>query len=327
MKVKIVFSFVVFLAVILTACTPEATLTQPLAEPTATAMPSEAPAATTVPGKADLYEEILVTYPSRGVQVPAAVVLPDEDEYPLVVMAHGHGGGKDENIGFPAIAQALAAKGIATIRMDFPGCGASTEEFTLNTMPNMMEDVVNGIAYAVENFAVDENAIGIFGYSMGGRIALQLIAEGKDEFAAVVFLAPAADTDNLKMLFGGEENWQKMKAEAAASADGYVVYTTMYGQEQKLSVEWFEELEKYPGISLAEQASLVYDGPALVIYAVDDEAVAPVVSQKVADLFAAEVITTPEDGHSYGFYSDKRHILDMVANGTADFFAKNLLQK
>lgn len=52
--------------------------------------------------------------------------------------------------------------------MDFPGCGESTEPFTENYLSNMISDS-----------NADANNLGIFGYSMGGRIALT-IGEQKD---------------------------------------------------------------------------------------------------------------------------------------------------
>ena len=86
--------------------------------------------------------------------------------------AHGHGGTKDENGGFTAIAETLAARGIATIRMDFPGSGASTEPFIQNNLTNMIADVAAARAYAIASAPIDTKAIGIFGYSMGGRVAI-----------------------------------------------------------------------------------------------------------------------------------------------------------
>ena len=66
-------------------------------------------------------EETALKLKSRGIEIPAVVNLPDGDQtaLPLVVLVHGHGGSKDENIGFPAIAAELAKRGIASIRMDF----------------------------------------------------------------------------------------------------------------------------------------------------------------------------------------------------------------
>jgi len=85
-------------------------------------------------------------------ELPAIFTVPRvAGKYPLVVMAHGHGGTKDENGGFTAIAETLAARGIATIRMDFPGSGASTEPFIQNNLTNMIADVAAARAYAIED--------------------------------------------------------------------------------------------------------------------------------------------------------------------------------
>ena len=71
-------------------------------------------------------ETTVFTYESRGVQVPATLVTPDGvDAFPVVALIHDHGGSREENVGFAAIADALAAQGIGSIRMDFPGCGES----------------------------------------------------------------------------------------------------------------------------------------------------------------------------------------------------------
>lgn len=96
-----------------------------------------------------------VTLVSRGVRVPAILTAPKvTGRYPLVVMAHGHGGSKDENGGFTAVAETLASRGVASIRMDFPGCGASVEPFTENNITNMMADVAAARAYAIANAAI-----------------------------------------------------------------------------------------------------------------------------------------------------------------------------
>lgn len=267
-----------------------------------------------------------ITYTSRGVEVPATVCVPEgEGTFPLVVLCHGHGGDRNENTGHLTIAESLAKKGIITLRMDYPGCGKSTEDFALNTMSNMIADTVAGLEYAKSNLPVDTDKIGLFGYSMGGRIVLQLLAEAKVDPSVVVLLAPAADTDDLKNLFGGAENWETLKADANAAAEGYVNYTTIYGQEQHLSKEWFADIEAYAGSTLIDAAAKNYTGkPSLVIYAVDDAAVSPSVSKAVANALSSEVITTPKDGHSYGFYSEEVEVFNTVVDGAVDFFVNSL---
>ena len=262
-----------------------------------------------------------VTYASRDVQVPATVEIPDGDgPFPLVVFAHGHGGSKDENIGFGAIADALKAEGIASIRMDFPGCGESTESFQKNTLTNMKQDVLSAITYATANYKIDPAKVGIFGYSKGGRIALELLGEGNYSFAAAALLAPANSTEDLKAVFGGADAWETLKA--TAEKDGYVDFTTIYGQKQQLSKEWFADLAVVA--DPAKTAAEKYTGPALVIYSQDDTVVSPSVSAAVAETLKAEVVEATGDGHSYGFYSDKTDVLNTVVKGIADFFGKTL---
>ncbi len=266
-----------------------------------------------------------LTYDSRDVKVPAIVTMPelkDGEKCPLVVMSHGHGGSKDENIGFGAIADALAAKGIASVRMDFPGCGESAESFQLNCMSNMKQDVQNALTYTLANYPIDENQIGLFGYSMGGRITLELLADmAIPNVKAVALLAPGVS--DMKVSFGsGESSWEDLKAEAAEK--GFVTHTTAYGQVQELSKQWFEDLESRE--NQAEDAAKAFEGPVLVMYADDDPVVTADVSKGVAAAFGdnATLIDATGDSHSYGFYSEKTDVLNTVVNGTADFFGVQL---
>ena len=263
-------------------------------------------------------ETQVISYESRGVQVPATIVTPDgAEEYPLVVLCHGHGGSREENVGFAAVADALAAQGVASIRMDFPGCGESSESFQLNTLTNMEADVLAAIEYAQANLNVSK--VGLFGYSMGGRIVLELLASGTPA-DAIVLLAPAADTTDLKELFGGPEAFDMMEADA--EENGYVTFITIYGQTQELSKEWFADLEKVE--NPAEAAAAAWNGAALVIWGSDDEAVNPAISESVAATLGAQTQDATGEGHGYGFYSEDDAVRNLVAGATADFFAANL---
>ena len=263
-------------------------------------------------------ETTTLTYESRGVQVPATLVTPDGvDAFPVVALIHGHGGSREENVGFAAIADALAAQGIGSIRMDFPGCGESTESFQNNVLSNMKADVLAAVDYAKANLNVTK--VGLFGYSMGGRITLELLAEGTTP-DAIALLAPAADTPDLKNLFGGEEGYEALRA--TAEADGFAVYTTIYGQVQELSKAWFDDLDKYADVKA--DASAAWQGPALVIWGTDDEAVNPDVSAAVADALGAQTFDATGEGHGYGFYSEDDAVRNAVAGAVAAFFAENL---
>ena len=268
-----------------------------------------------------------VVYQSNGADVYATVTIPkDRNNVPYVLICHGHGGTRSENGGLDAIAQGLAEKGIASIRMDYPGCGDSKEQFRNNNLTNILQYTEDAMKYMDNHYAVNKDSVGIFGYSMGGRISLEMLASQKDNFKAVCLLAHAADTEDLKKLFGGIENWELLKKTAQESKDGYVDFTTIYGQKQELSTKWFADLEEKDFTILMQEVKKSYNGPSMVIYAVDDIAVSPSVSKDVAEALGSEVILTPEDGHSYGFYSDKAYVKRIVVENTVDFFADKLLK-
>jgi len=267
-----------------------------------------------------LAETIEATVESRGVQVPATIVLPEIKEgekVPVVVFAHGHGGTRAET-GFAVIINELVQKGIACVAIDYPGCGNSVESFQKNTLSNMKADTVAALNYMIANYPVDAEKTGIFGYSMGGRIALELTAEETWKFDGMALLAPAASTADLKGFFGGAEVFDPLQDKAVA--EGYAVFTTMFGQVQELSREWFEDMAKMPENAPALAAEK-FSGKAIVFYGEDDPSVNPAVSQGVADALGAEVTLVTGDQHSYGFYSDRADILGAIADGAAEFFA------
>ncbi|MGN1306813.1 MAG: alpha/beta fold hydrolase [Faecousia sp.] len=254
-----------------------------------------------------------------GAEIPTYVTLPAdynaEATYELVVLIHGHGGNHNEWGGYDAISNGLAAEGMIAVTLDFPGCGNSTESFRLNTMTNMKNDVLDVINYMKATYNID--GVDAMGYSMGGRIVLEMIAEDMVTFDKIEFVAPAEDTEDLKNLFGGSENWELLKA--TANENGYAPFTTIYGQNQELSKEWFADLEKYSD-GLAEAAAEKFTGEAMVLYATDDAAVSPSVSQGVADAFGCPVLNTYAEGHSYSFYGTDPVVISTVNEGTVNFF-------
>ena len=107
-----------------------------------------------------------------------------------------------------------------------------------------------------------------------------------------------------------------------ANEKGFVTYTTIYGQVQELSKEWFADLDLVA--DCAADAAAAWQGPALVIFGQDDEAVNPAVSARVAELLNAETFDGAGAGHGYGFYSEDPALRLKVADAVANFFAANL---
>lgn len=261
-----------------------------------------------------------ITLTSRGVQVPATVYLPAlkaGEKAPFVVFAHGHGGSRKEG-GFLAIAQKLMEKGIASIAVDFPGCGDSTEPFRQNTLPNMKQDILAALRYMVSQPMIDAQRAGIFGYSMGGRLTLELLAERAYDFLGAALLAPAGSTEDLKDVFGGAENYENLRH--IADREGFAPFVSPFGQTQELSREWFAALDRMPE-NAAELAAANFAGKALVLYGEDDHIVHAPVCLRVAKALGAEAVNVSGDRHAYGFYGAAPALIAAIAARIADFFS------
>lgn len=283
---------------------------------------SEAP-----PADAPQFVSIDTSYESRGVLVPATIVTPANSEdgsFPLVVMAHGHGGSRQEGGGYQLVAEAMAKRGIASIRMDFPGCGDSTESFAENNLTNMLLDLQAARSFAETEIQADADRVGLLGYSMGGRL-VALLSEIDPSYRAMVAWAPAvsdgADRE-METTFGSIDAYREFKQRA--NDEGSVVYTTIWGTDLELGPEWFRDIET----SKPQAALAKFTGPLLVIYGEADQVVTPdvatsAVSAAVNSSGAVE-LGIPDAQHGLGFYTNRPEIASLVVESTAEFLAENL---
>ncbi len=261
---------------------------------------------------------------SRGTNIPAVFTYPKEgSNFPLVVMAHGHGGSKDEAGGYINAAKAFAENGIATIRMDFPGCGDSTESFYHNSLTNMMLDIDASLEYALTQNMVNESKIGIFGYSMGGRLAMLSVAK-EPRYDALALWAPAATNgnDSMHVFMGGKEAFEGYNTEA--QNEGMSLFTTLWGSEQLLSKQFFDDMtESKP---LDEVAS--YTGPVIIVNGDLD----PIIDRPVIDAAIAGFTSSSDvqnhvvvgADHGFGIFSGQPELTNEAIKAVVDFMVENL---
>lgn len=105
------------------------------------------------------------------------------EDTPVLIMITGSGlQNRDEEIfehkPFAVIADALAKKGIATLRYDDRGFGESTGDAVNCTTEDLMKDALAGIDLLRKRF----KNVGVIGHSEGGTIALMLGADKKVDF-------------------------------------------------------------------------------------------------------------------------------------------------
>ena len=161
---------------------------------------------------------------TRG-NIPATIQLPAKsargEELPLVVLCHGFTGNRQGDGHFAPLAEDLAAHGIATVRLDFAGCGDSTEPYANYTLANMAADVDSVIGYMQVTYGTGKTAL--VGHSMGGRLASLYPQLGQYPVTALALWSPANGTGLRGLEFLSIDNFAAVEELAArADAEGSV---------------------------------------------------------------------------------------------------------
>ncbi|MDQ5891114.1 MAG: uncharacterized protein QG604_988 [Candidatus Dependentiae bacterium] len=147
-----------------------------------------------------IFTEKEITYANTQADITLAGTLTvpqSSDQFPVAFLIGGMGpldrdgtnyyGHKPQQV----LAHYLAEKGIATLRIDKRGVGASTGTFNLSVTPNdLASDVAAGLAYLTTCPEIDHQRIGLIGHSEGGLVATMLAVI--DEQIAFVALMAAA---------------------------------------------------------------------------------------------------------------------------------------
>jgi dipeptidyl aminopeptidase/acylaminoacyl peptidase len=113
---------------------------------------------------------------------------------------------RDENIGlqgfrpFRQLADSLARRGIAVLRMDDRGTGASGGTFKGSTSADFAEDVRAGLAYLRTRPEIRADRLAVLGHSEGAIIA-PMVAEKEPTLRAIVLLAGIAQPGRNALYF------------------------------------------------------------------------------------------------------------------------------
>lgn len=257
----------------------------------------------------------------RGSYIFGEVVVPETDEpCPLVFIAHGFKGTRNSG-GAEELSERLASAGIAAVRIDFNGYeeeslkGNRTNRYTLT---DMQSDAVKTINYVMENYDIDGNRLGVYGRSMGGRVAMMMANEnvGNFDFKAMTLIAPAGDDEAMIYYMGGQEKWDGMKK--IALTDGFCSK-----QSLELTYDWFTDFEEYDPSKTGYKFG---DKPVLLYYNTLDTVVRPVTSLACADGYEniQVVEVTTEDGHGYEMGYKESELKDQIMTNIVEFFTEHL---
>ena len=272
----------------------------------AAADPTTTPA--TVPAESDVW------IPAGDHRVPGTLALPAAapgQRAPAVLLLHGDLSSRDENNEiFRRLAAALAARGIASLRIDFAGSGDSEEPDLALDYPNMVADATASLAYLDQQSVIDPSRVALLGLSRGAAIAATM-AGTLPGVAALVSWSGA--------IYNGFD--EDPGGHQEARDNGYQV-VDLGDREFDLSLAWFDTIQaSHPLDDVAG-----YPGPVLAVVGSDDDVVPP----EVSDDFLARVASTDKtlhtiDGADHGFGAEPGFGDEAIAV-TTDWLVARLLR-
>ncbi len=137
-----------------------------------------------------------VRIPCGGIELEGRLHFPDGEETPIggVVVCHPHpqyGGDMNNNVVIE-IVRALLENGIAAMRFNFRGVGASGGSFGGGVEER--RDAIAALDSVATNDLAPLSSIGLVGYSFGGGVALNAAPEAHD-LSALALVSAVGDGD------------------------------------------------------------------------------------------------------------------------------------
>lgn len=247
-----------------------------------------------------------------GTDIPATLTTPDPTgPHPAVLLLHGTASHRDEVGGMYArMAEALAVRGIASLRIDFAGCGASTRPQTAFTVTSQITDARTAYQWLTEQPRTDPGKVAVLGFSQGGMIAALLAGSPAGVAALATWssgIVPSA-FDFLAPMFadGGDH----------ANVDmGFVRFT--------FSRTWWQEITD---LDLAT-AVRCFHAPLLAVAGSADTQVPPSASLALVSAAASPdktFVQAPGADHIFNTLDPATDQSDAVIQATADWFTARL---
>jgi dienelactone hydrolase len=261
--------------------------------------------------------ESTVAIPGESYDIAGTLALPPESAgaVPAVLMLHGYASSADE-VGdmYGRLADALAAQGVASLRIDFAGMGASEASTRDYTYSSMTSDASTALDWLLAQGVVDPARVGVQGFSLGSHIGAHLV--GTDE-RPLAFGSWSGAISN-----GSPTTTVEQIAECEATGEGHLELDLGWRTIDHSCAYFSEAVEATPLTDFAP-----YDGALLLIAGADDVVVDPSVSENAATASASDNVTLQVlDGadHIFHVLTEDQTLAEQVISTTADWYAANL---
>lgn len=266
-----------------------------------------------------------ISFQVDGQKVVGTLELPERVAKPAVVLLlHGFKGSRNE-LQIPLLregvyaraADAWAAKGLASLRIDFRGGGDSDGSFEDTTLSGQIKDALAALDFLQTEKSIDRTRIALVGWSQGGAVAATVAGRTKRPLKAVALWNPlVSPAGTIEATFGVEV----VKAGLASGGQSITVKLP-WGSEVALRTAYFEDLFTIDPV--AELAK--YRGPVFVAVGTKDTLIFP--QPQSGQLLLTyhkgpgELWVRPMD-HVFNVF-DETKTVDELIGATGAFVAKN----
>ncbi|MHB0936634.1 MAG: alpha/beta hydrolase family protein [Armatimonadota bacterium] len=179
-------------------------------------------------------EPVAFTNPRAGIRLAGTLTYPDgRGPFPAVVLIAGSGpSDRDETLfghkPFWVLADYLTRRGIAVLRYDKRGIGASTGNLATATMEDYADDALAGVEYLkARKDVADPARIGLIGHSEGGTVA-PMVANRTPDVSFLVLLAGDGVVGEQILLLQGAAIVKAMGGDDAAIAEQNAVQRALF---------------------------------------------------------------------------------------------------
>lgn len=161
-------------------------------------------------------EQQVSFFGSRGTRLAGVLRLPDQSgkNHPAVVLCQGLSGVK--HLVLPGIADAFAARGIATLRFDYAGYGESDGERGWIDPRARADDALCAFAWLTAQGGIDAQRLGVYGHSYGGPVAIAMASRDRRVRAVVSVSGPG---DGRALLRSVRSSWDWVAFKKAIEAE------------------------------------------------------------------------------------------------------------
>ncbi|MCY4781241.1 S9 family peptidase [Sphingobacterium sp. UT-1RO-CII-1] len=244
----------------------------------------------------DMAEMRPIKFKSRdGLTLHGYITLPkaalDGKKVPLIVNPHGGPQGVRDSWGFNPETQLFASRGYATLQVNFRISGGYGKEFLRAGFKQIgrkaMDDVEDGIQYAIEQGWVDKDNIAIYGASHGGYAVLRGLVKTPQLYKAGVDYVGVSNIFTLMSSI--PEYWKPYKE---------MLYEIWYDLDDDKEAE------------IAKEASPIFhidkiQAPLFVVQGANDPRVKIAESDQIVEALRKKGVDVPylvkyDEGHGFG---------------------------